>query len=138
MTHTLITYNIFYIYTYKYTKPSNTLTLSRTQRPHKPTSYKQPDKLYSLTNAERKPFIYGKMHKPHNAPSHTISNLHICGDFEKLHNAFCVSVLSLFCNHIEIFCNLFVIYRAKWVYTCVGKLKIDVIRTYIRPKALAL
>ena len=37
-------YNIFYIYTYKYTKPLNTLTLSRTQRPYKPTSYKQPDK----------------------------------------------------------------------------------------------
>ena len=61
-------YNIFYIYTYKYTRPSNTLTLSRTQRLYKPTSYKQPDKLYSLTSARRKPFIYrAKMHKPHNA-----------------------------------------------------------------------
>ena len=53
-------YNIFYIYTYKYTRPSNTLTLSRTQRPYKPTSYKQPDKLYSSTSAERKQFIYGQ------------------------------------------------------------------------------
>ena len=53
-------YNIFYIYNYKYTKPSNTLTLSRTQRPYKPRTYKQPDKLYSLTRAERKPYIYGQ------------------------------------------------------------------------------
>ena len=37
-------YNIFYIYTYKYTKPSNTLTLSRTQRSYKPMPHKQPDK----------------------------------------------------------------------------------------------
>ena len=37
-------YNIFYIYTYKYTKPSNTLTPSRTQRPYKPRLYKQPNK----------------------------------------------------------------------------------------------
>lgn len=94
-------YNIFYIYNYKYTKPSNTLTLSRTQHPYKPRTYKQPDKLYSLTRAERKPYIWGKIHKPYNAPSHTISNLHIYGDFEKLHNALCISVLSLFCNHIE-------------------------------------
>ena len=36
-------YNIFYIYTYKYTIPSNTITLSRTQRPCKPTSHKQPN-----------------------------------------------------------------------------------------------
>ena len=36
-------YNIFYIYTYKYTRPSNTLTLSRTQRPYKPRTHKQPD-----------------------------------------------------------------------------------------------
>ena len=72
------------------------------------------------------------MHKPHNVSSHTISNLHICGDSEKLHNVFCVSILSLFCNHIENICNLFVIYGAKWAYICVGKLKIDVIRTHVR------
>ena len=36
-------YNIFYIYTYKYTKPLNTLTLSRTQRPYKPRTNKQPN-----------------------------------------------------------------------------------------------
>ena len=42
--------NIFYIYTYKYTKPSNTLTLSRLQRPYKPRTHKQPDKLYSPTS----------------------------------------------------------------------------------------
>ena len=44
-------YNIFYIYTYKYTKPSNTLTLSLSQRPYKPRTHKQPDQLYSLTSA---------------------------------------------------------------------------------------
>ena len=36
-------YNIFYIYTNKYTKPSNTLTLSRPKCPYKPTSHKQPN-----------------------------------------------------------------------------------------------
>ena len=36
-------YNIFYIYTYKYTRPSNTLTLSLSQRPYKPRPHKQPD-----------------------------------------------------------------------------------------------
>ena len=34
-------YNIFYIYTYKYTKPSNTLTLSHSKRPYKPRTHKQ-------------------------------------------------------------------------------------------------
>ena len=61
-------YNIFYIYTYKYTKPSNTLTLSLSQRPYKPRTHKQPNEPHSLTSTDRKPFIYGKMHKPHNAP----------------------------------------------------------------------
>ena len=61
-------YNIFYIYNYKYKKPSNTLTRSRTQRPYKPRPYKQPNKLYSLTSADRKPYIWAKctsriMHK---------------------------------------------------------------------------
>ena len=53
-------YNIFYIYTYKYTRPSNTLTLSRTQRPRKPRPHKQPNELYSPTSASRKQFIYGQ------------------------------------------------------------------------------
>ena len=43
-------YSIFYIYIYKYTRPSNTLTLSRTQCPYKPIPHKQPDKLYSPTS----------------------------------------------------------------------------------------
>ena len=93
-------YNIFYIYTYKYIKPSNTLTLSLSQCPHGPRLHKQPD--HTRSQAQNASNLYmGKIHKPHNAPSHTISNLHICGDFEKLHNALCVSALSLFCNHIE-------------------------------------
>ena len=56
-------YNIFYIYNYKYTKPSNTLTLSRLRslNAHANQDYiKQPDKLYSHTSADRKPFIYGQ------------------------------------------------------------------------------
>ena len=93
-------YDIFYIYTYKYKRPLNTLTLSRTQRPYKPRTHKQPDEPHS--QAQNASHLYmGKIHKPYNAPSHTISDLYICGDFEKLHNAFCVSILSLFCNYIE-------------------------------------
>ena len=56
-------YNIFYIYNYKYTKPSNTLTLSRLRSLNAHTSQdhiKQPDRLYSPTSAERKPCIYGQ------------------------------------------------------------------------------
>ena len=49
-------YNIFYIYTYKYTKPSNTLTLSRTQRPYKPITHKQSNELRKQAQ-DRKPFI---------------------------------------------------------------------------------
>ena len=94
-------YNIFYIYNYKYTKPSNTLTLSRPKRQHKPRTHKHPND-QPHQQAQTASHLYrAKMHKPHNAPSHTISDLNIWGDFEKLHNAFCVSVLSLFCNHIE-------------------------------------
>ena len=95
-------YNIFYIYNYKYTRPSNTLTLSRTQRPHKPIPHKQPDKLHSPTSTSRKQFIYWQKYTSRIMHQAIWSGyLHICGDFEKLHNAFCVSVLSLFCNHIE-------------------------------------
>ena len=39
-------YNIFYIYTYKYTKPSKTLTLSLSQRPYKPRTHKQHDQTH--------------------------------------------------------------------------------------------
>ena len=39
-------YNIFYIYTYKYTKPSNTLTLSLSQRPYKPRTHKHPNETH--------------------------------------------------------------------------------------------
>ena len=100
-------YNIFYIYTYKYTRPSNTLTLSRTQRPYKPRTHKQPDKLYSLTSAERKPFIYRAKYTSrimHQAIQ--LGKLHICGDFEKLHNAFCVSICLCFVTTLKTFCNL--------------------------------
>ena len=46
-------YNIFYIYTYKYTKPSNTLMLSRPKRPQKPILHKQPDKPNQQAQAAR-------------------------------------------------------------------------------------
>ena len=36
-------YNIFYIYTYKYTRPSNTLTLSLYKCPYKQRTHKQPN-----------------------------------------------------------------------------------------------
>ena len=36
-------YNIFYIYTYKYTIPLNTPMLSFSQCPYKPRPYKQPN-----------------------------------------------------------------------------------------------
>ena len=62
-------YNIFYIYTYKYTRPSNTLTLSLSQRPYKPRTHKQHDQTHQQAQ-DRKLFIYGKMHKPHNVPSY--------------------------------------------------------------------
>ena len=94
-------YNIFYIYTYKY---KNRQTHSRSHALNTHTSQERINSLISYTHSQEQNASYlymGKMHKPHNAPSHTISDLHICGDFEKLHNAFCVSVLSLFCNHIE-------------------------------------
>ena len=99
-------YNIFYIYTYKYTRPSNTLTRSRF---HAHTSQYRINSLISYTRSQAQTASYlyrAKMHKPYNAPSHTISNLHICGDSEKLHNAFYVSVLSLSVTTLKMFCNL--------------------------------
>ena len=62
-------YNIFYIYTYKYTKPSNTLTLSHTQRPYKPIPHKQPNEPHQQAQTASRVYR-AKMHKPHNAPSH--------------------------------------------------------------------
>ena len=53
-------YNIFYIYTYKYTKPSNTLTLLRLKYLRKPTPYKQLDKLCSLTSARPQAIYIGQ------------------------------------------------------------------------------
>ena len=52
-------YNIFYIYTYKYTRPSNALTLSRSQRPYKPITHKQPNEQHQQAQ-DSKPFIYGQ------------------------------------------------------------------------------
>lgn len=95
-------YNIFYIYTYKY---KNRQTRSRSHALNAHTSQyriKQPDKLYSLTSAERKPFIYGQKYT--SRIMHQAIQLATCiytAILKKLHNAFCVLVLSLFCDHIE-------------------------------------
>ena len=67
-------YNIFYIYIHKYTRPLNTLTHSRPKRPYKPRQYKQPNEPHQ--QAQTASYLYmGKIHKPHNAPSHTIRQL---------------------------------------------------------------
>ena len=50
-------YNIFYIYTYKYTIPSNTLTLSRTQRPYKPRPHKQHNEPHQQAQAASNLYI---------------------------------------------------------------------------------
>ena len=53
-------YNIFYIYTIN-TQNRQTRQRSHALNAHTSQDYiKQPDKLYSLTSADRKPFIYGQ------------------------------------------------------------------------------
>ena len=44
-------YNIFYIYIYKYIKPSNTLTLSLSERQFQPRPYKQPNEPHQQAQA---------------------------------------------------------------------------------------
>ena len=51
-------YNIFYIYTYKYTKTVKHAHALAPQIPKKPRTHKHPDKLYSPTSASCKQFIY--------------------------------------------------------------------------------
>ena len=93
-------YNIFYIYTYKYTRPSNTLTLSRTQCPRKPRLHKHLGQPHQQEQTASHVYMAKcKSRIMHQAIQ--LGDLNICGDFEKLHNAFCVLALSLFCNHIE-------------------------------------
>ena len=46
-------YNIFYIYTYKYTRPSNTLTLSLSQCPYNPRPHKQPNEPHKQEQTTR-------------------------------------------------------------------------------------
>ena len=103
-------YEIFYIYTYKYTKPSNTLTLSFSQRLYKPKTYKQPDKLYPPTSAECKPFIYRA--KCTSRIMHQAIQLATCTYAAILKNCIMRSVFQ-FClcfeTTLKTFCNLFVI-----------------------------
>ena len=99
-----------------YNKFTSTLTNTQDRqtrsRSHVLNAYTNQERINSLisythSQAQNASHLYmGKMHKPHNAPSHTISDLHICGAFEKLHNAFYVSALSLFVTTLKTFCNL--------------------------------
>ena len=76
-------YNIFYIYTYKYTRPSNTLTLSRTQRPYKPRTNKQPNEPHQQTQTASHVYrVKCTSRIMHQAIR--LNDLHICGDFEKI------------------------------------------------------
>ena len=105
-------YNIFYIYTYKYTRPSNALTLSRSRslkRPYKPRLYKQPNEPHPQTqNASN---VYrAKMHKPHNATRlYSRAN---CTYAAILKNCIMRSVFQLclcFVTTLKMFCNFFII-----------------------------
>ena len=51
-------YNIFYIYTYKYTRPSNTLTLSCPKCLYKPRPHKQPDKQHQQAQTASHIYIW--------------------------------------------------------------------------------
>lgn len=88
-------YNIFYIYTYKYTRPSNTLTLSRSHALNAHTSQGCINSLINYTRSQAQTASYLYRQKCTSRIMHQaiqFGDLHICGDFEKLHNAFCVSV----------------------------------------------
>ena len=107
-------YNIFYIYIYKYTRPSNTLTLSRSYALNARTSQeciKQPDKLYSLTSASHKPFIYRA--KCTSRIMHQAIQLATCTYVAILKNCIMRSVFQFclcFVTTLKTFCNLFVIH----------------------------
>lgn len=130
-------YNIFYIYTYKYIKPSNTLTLSLSQCLHGPRLHKQLDRPHPQEQTASRAYMakctsrimYQTIQLAACTYAAILKNCIMCYVFQ-----FCLC----FVTTLKTFCNFFVICRAKWAYICVGKLKIDVIRTYIRPKALAL
>ena len=133
-------YNIFYIYTYKYTRPSNTLTHSTPiqKRQFQPRLYKKPDEPHS--QAQIASHLYRA--KCTSRIMHQAIQLAICTYAAILKNCIMRSVFQFcfcFVTILKTFCNFFVIYRAKWAYICVGKLKIDIIRTYIRtPKLFTL
>ena len=100
-------YNILYIYTYKYTKPSNTLTLSRTKRPCKPRPYKQPDQPHqqaqNAINLYMAKYTSRIMHQAIQLATCTytaiLKNCIMCSMFQ-----FClcfVTTLKMFCNSWE-------------------------------------
>lgn len=130
-------YNIFYIYTYKYTRPSNTLTLSLSKRPYKPRTHKQPNEPHQQTQTASR--LY--MAKCTSRIMNKAIQLATCTYAAILKNCIMRSVFQFclyFVTILKIFCNLFVICRAKWERVCVGKLKIDVIRTHTRPNSRTL
>ena len=128
-------YNIFYIYTNKHKRPSNTLMLSCTQRPYKPRPYKQPNEPHQ--QAQNASHLY--MAKCKSRIMYQAIQLATCTYAAILKNCIMRSVFQsclCFVTTLKMFCNLFVICRAKWAHLCVGKLKIDVIRAHTRPPKL--
>ena len=100
-------YNIFYIYTYKY---KNRQTRSRSHALNAHTSQyriKQPNKLYSLTSAERKPFIYGQKYT--SRIMHQAIQLATCTYAAILKNCIMRSVFQFclcFVTTLKMLCNL--------------------------------
>ena len=98
-------YNTFYIYTYKYTRPSNTLTLSRTQCPYKPRTHKQPDKPHQQTQAASHVYM-GKMQS---RIMHQAIQLAACTYAAILKNCIMRSMFQFclcFVTTLKMFCNL--------------------------------
>ena len=108
-------YNIFYIYTYKYTKPSNMLTLSRSLNAH--TSQERINSLISYTRSQEQnaSHIYGaKMHKPHNATKpYSRATCIYTAILKNCIMRYVFQFYLCFVTTLKIFCNLFVICRAK-------------------------
>ena len=97
-------YNIFYIYNYKYTRPSNTLTLSLSQRPYKPRPHKQLDKPHQQAQTASR--IYRA--KCTSRIMHQAIQLAICTYAAILKNCIMRSVFQFclcFVTTLKMFCN---------------------------------
>ena len=99
-------YNIFYIYTYKYTRPSNTLTLSLSQRPYKPRLHKQLNEPHQQAQTASRIYM-GK--KCTSRIMHQAIQLATCTYAAILKNCIMGSVFQFclcFVTTLKIFCNL--------------------------------